>query len=126
MGRWSGFETADIVYSDSDSTLTTLLIQQGYLESSSWLGRSPTYYIEVKTTMGALDNAFFCSQPQFDRMERMQLPETGHSDEVYMIARVFGLGGSRMGLRLYIDPATLRRRQELKFVADRYAITSSS
>ena len=124
MARWSGLETADIVYHDIDGVLTELLIRQGYLESQLWAGRTPTYYIEVKTTMGAAGNAFFCSHSQFERMEQMQLPDTGHADEVYMIARAFGLGGSRMGLRLYIDPATLRRKQELKFVADRYTITS--
>lgn len=126
LTRWSGsVETADIVYRDSKSTLTNLLIRQGYLDSSSWSGASPTYYIEVKATMDALENAFFCSQSQFDRMEEMQLPDDEPSDEVYILARVFGLGRSRMGLRLYFDPATLRMNSELKFMADRYTVTPS-
>jgi hypothetical protein len=123
LAKWDGSETADIVYSDAESALTDLLIRLGYLGSSAWSCRTPTYYIEVKATMGALENPLFCSQSQVDRMEQMQLPDLGPSDNVYLIARVFGLGNSRMGLHLYLDPAKLRREEKLKFVADKYIVT---
>jgi hypothetical protein len=123
LARWNGSETADIVYSDAESALTSQLIRLGYLGSSAWSCRTPTYYIEVKATMGALENPLFCSQSQVDRMEQMQLPNPGHSDNVYLIARVFGLGNSKIGLRLYLDPAKLRSEGKLKFVADKYIVT---
>ncbi|KAF7906551.1 hypothetical protein EAF00_000830 [Botryotinia globosa] len=62
MPRWSGSETSDIVYEDHDKMLTLLLITNNYfnIEELARLrfARSPTYYIEVKTTPGPLDNAF--------------------------------------------------------------------
>jgi hypothetical protein len=123
MPHWRGRETADIVYKDQNSSLTHLLIEKGYLASETWNCRSPQYFIEVKTTTDSCDTAFYCSQPQYDRMELMQLSGTSPSDEVYLIARVFQLGDSGMGLKLYVDPATLRRDKELRFRADKYLVT---
>ena len=125
LARWNGSETTDIVYSDAESALTDILIRLGYLGSGAWSCRTPTYYIEVKTTMGALENPLFCGQPQVDLMEQMQLPDLGPSDNVYLIARVFGLGSSKMGLHLYLDPAKLRKEGRLKFIASKYIVTPS-
>ncbi len=123
LAPWSEPEIADIVYPDDESALTKHLIQQGYLENDSWAGRNPTYYIEVKTTMHTLDTPFFCSQNQFNIMEETKLPDLGPSSKVYLIARVFGVGNSRMGLHLYVDPARLLREGKLKFVAEKYTVT---
>ncbi|KAL2827786.1 hypothetical protein BDW59DRAFT_160094 [Aspergillus cavernicola] len=65
---WNGAETADIVYHDSNSALTTALIGMGYLSDARWHGANPTYYIEVKTTTGEWDNAFFMSKSQYRRV----------------------------------------------------------
>ena len=100
-----------------------MLIDRNYLEESVWKDRCPTYYIEVKTTMLFLDTDFYCSQRQFDRMEGMQLTGIEPSDEIYLIARVFQLGCPKMGLRLLLDPASLRRTGDLDFKADKYAVT---
>jgi hypothetical protein len=76
--------------------------------------------------MGDVDNPFFCSQSQFDRMEAMEIPDSDEgADKVYLIARVFGVGRSRMGLKLYLDPWKLRRARKLRFEADVYSVTSS-
>jgi hypothetical protein len=123
LAEWDGLETTDIVYSDAEGALTDLLIRLGYLGSSTWSCRTPTYYIEVKATMGALENPLFCGQRQVDLMEQIQLPDVGPSKNVYLIARVFGLGSSKMGLHLYLDPAKLRREGRLKFVANKYIVT---
>ncbi|KAF7949568.1 uncharacterized protein EAE97_003077 [Botrytis byssoidea] len=128
MPRWSGSETSDIVYEDHDKMLTSLLITNNYFNTEE-LGRlrfasSSTYYIEVKTTPGPLDNAFYCSQGQFDRMESMKLQSDQLVNEVYLVARVFNLGASGMGYKLYVDPAGLRRKGQLKFTADKYIVTS--
>src|ERR1700712_2601758 len=73
LPRWSGRETADIVYKDHESFLTDILIEKGYLNQLVWKGVSPTYYIEVKTTTGCLETPFFCSQGQMDRMAKLQI-----------------------------------------------------
>lgn len=119
---WSGRETADIVYKDNTGLLTSTLIGKGYLHSTIY--SSPTYYIEVKTTPGPVDTALYCSQPQVDRMDRMrvQLGSLKRA-EIYLIARVFALGDYGIGLKLYVDPATLRRNGELYFKADKYVVT---
>jgi hypothetical protein len=120
MPEWHGRETADIVYQDQDSVLTSRLIEKGYLASNRWEGRSPCYFIEVKTTVGAWNTTFYCSQNQFDMM---QSSDTDPSDKVYLIARVYQLGDTRMGLRLYLDPEKLRRNNRLRFQADKYLVT---
>jgi hypothetical protein len=62
---WNGIETADIMYADHDSTLTNLLIDNGYLASDTWAGARLQYYIEVKTTTGACDTPFYMSKRQY-------------------------------------------------------------
>jgi hypothetical protein len=123
LSRWPGSETSDIVYEDDSSILTQLLIEKGYLRGSIWRGCSPTYYIEVKTTPGSLNTQFYCSQHQYDLMEEMKLNEAGVANRIYLIARVYALGTSGMGLKLYLDPANLRRERQLQFKADKYLVT---
>jgi hypothetical protein len=100
-----------------------MLIQKGYLERSIWQNSSPTYYIEVKTTLKDLNRPFFCSQTQYELMNDMILPGTLDQDEIYLIARVFKLGTGGMGLRLYVDPAGLHIEGELLFKSDGYAVS---
>jgi hypothetical protein len=38
------------MYEDRDGILTSLFIEKGYLDSETWAGKTPEYYIEVKTT----------------------------------------------------------------------------
>ena len=117
-------EETDLEYSDIEGELTALLIQAGYLASSSWRGCKPKYHIEVKTTMGGMNYPFFCSQAQFEKMESMELSDGEEdADDVYLIVRVFGLGGARMGMKLYLDPWKLRRTKQLKFLASVYQVT---
>ncbi|KAF2464794.1 uncharacterized protein BDR25DRAFT_380700 [Lindgomyces ingoldianus] len=124
--RWPDKEITDIIYEDRNSALTTLLIEKGYLTRSKWEGRSPKFCIEVKTTPYEMSYPFFCSQPQCDMMENMQLSAESDLGEIYLVARVFGLGGSGMGLKLYVDPASLRNERELVFQADKYAVTPAT
>ncbi|KAF1816496.1 hypothetical protein P152DRAFT_428616 [Eremomyces bilateralis CBS 781.70] len=121
--NWAGSETADIVYQDRDCTLTKLLVEKGYLRADVWADHSPEYYIEVKTTVSTLKTPFYCSQLQYDRMETMRLVGNIASDKIYLVARVFALGDSGMGLKLYLDPATLRSERQLDFRAEKYSVT---
>lgn len=99
-----------------------MLIEKGYLDAEVWTGHRPTYYIEVKATTGNLNFPFYASQNQFDTMEDMKLTGGSASDKVYLIARVFNLGHSGMGLKFYLDPVKLRSDGELQFRADKYLV----
>ena len=68
LAPWTGRETADIVYDDHSSKLTGLLIAYGYLPYQIWLNKTPTYYLEVKTTTGPPDTRFFMSKAQVRRV----------------------------------------------------------
>jgi hypothetical protein len=111
------------VYNDTDGVLTHLLIDRGYLSSPAWYDKRPKYYIEVKATTGFWNTRFFVTQNQFNLMEEKILPEQGAADAVYLIARAFNLGLIGMGLKLYMDPAKLRRKGELVFRSDQYEVT---
>jgi hypothetical protein len=127
MPDWRGTETSDLVYQDESSSFTNLLIENGYLPQQAWTGKNPKYYIEVKTTTTPLSRRlqFYVSQVQYDRMEAMILGE-GNAEarnEVYLIARVFGLGSAYLGVTFYVDPARQRRLGVLDFRADKYQVT---
>ncbi|KAF2187478.1 hypothetical protein K469DRAFT_749209 [Zopfia rhizophila CBS 207.26] len=124
LENWHGSEeTSDIVYDDCEGKLTTLLIDHAYLNSTHWTGRHPTYYIEVKATPSSLNAPFFVRSKQYGLMESMILPEDGVSENVYLVARVFNLGLPEMGLKLYLDPASLRRDRRLLFKPNKYEVT---
>ena len=53
----------------------------------------------------------------------MMLPISAPANEVYLFARVYSLGYSGMGLKLYLDPARLRLDGELEFRAEKYTVT---
>ena len=65
---WRGAETADIVYEDTDSRMTSVLIARGYLDLDTWAGQCPKYYLEVKTTTGDYDARFYASKAQYKRV----------------------------------------------------------
>lgn len=141
-------ETSDIVYYDWSLTLTRILLDNGYLPRHL---RRPTgltvprYLIEVKSTTGACDNAFFMSKSQYRRVslnqthlerrekdakviQKMQKytfehPNPQENATVYVIFRVYNLGKDNMSLRIYIDPEVLRRQDELRFTPESYSVT---
>jgi hypothetical protein len=51
------------------------------------------------------------------------LPISEPANEVYLFARVYSLGYSGMGLKLYLDPAQLWLDGELEFRAEKYTVT---
>ncbi|QDS73181.1 hypothetical protein FKW77_002385 [Venturia effusa] len=121
LEAWPGRETADIVYKDTNNVLTQMLLQKGYTMLQPFVTQAPTYYIEVKTTPSSCGASFYCSQTQLDRMKHCRLDGSNVGD-VYLIARVFSLGDSGMGLRLYLDPWDLQDKS-LYFTAPSYTVT---
>jgi hypothetical protein len=58
-------------------------------------------------------------------MQRMQVEEDESSDEIYIIFRVYQLNKETMGVRIYIDPESLRQQGRLVFTADSYNVVPS-
>lgn len=68
MSPWTGRETSDITYMDTQGVLTELLISTHYLDRDRWEGRTPKYFIEVKTTTSSCDAPFYMSNAQYQRV----------------------------------------------------------
>lgn len=59
-----GYEKSDLEYEDQDGILTEALIHKGLLQDI-WKGRSPKFYIEVKTAPGHVNTPFYMSPDQY-------------------------------------------------------------
>ncbi|TRX99079.1 hypothetical protein FHL15_000421 [Xylaria flabelliformis] len=133
MEPWTGDKTANFVYFDVDNSLSTLLIDGGYLEKR-WAGKSPTYYIDVKTTTGGCDDPFLMSKSQNERASRtssisskMKLTTNGPGglyphDRIYIIFRVYNFGKKSIGYTIYVDPEALRIKGALELTVERWAV----
>jgi len=44
-------------------------------------------------------------------------------ESIYMIFRVFNMGNSSIGTRIYMDPARMEQEGLLKFTSDRWTVT---
>ncbi len=64
---WTGQETSDITYKDTDGILIQRLIESGYLDST-WSNERANFFIEVKTTTGPCQRPFFMSHGQYHRV----------------------------------------------------------
>lgn len=62
-----GREASDITYHDTEGAFTRLLINRGYL-GSRWEARTPTYFVQVKTTTGPCNTPFYMSKSQYKRV----------------------------------------------------------
>ncbi|KAI1271736.1 hypothetical protein F5Y07DRAFT_382043 [Xylaria sp. FL0933] len=124
MGPWTGIESADFVYTDFDSILTNILIDNGYLDKGVWKGREPTYYIDVKTTTGASETPFMMSKSQCKRMKTKTNGPKGKDkqDSIYVVFRVFNLGKQSMGCAVYVDPDAMRIQGSLNFRAETWSV----
>ncbi|GAW19639.1 hypothetical protein ANO14919_091280 [Xylariales sp. No.14919] len=124
MGPWTGIETADFVYTDFDSDLTKILIDNGYIERGVWKDQTPTYYIDVKTTMGGCETPFFMSKSQCKRMRTKTNGPNGkeRQDSIYIVFRVYNLGKKSMGCAIYVDPDAMRVKGTLNFRAETWSV----
>jgi hypothetical protein len=60
----------------------------------------------------------------FSQMESTTNGPQGNENQstVYALFRVFGLGRSSMGLKIYIDPVEQRRLGKLAFTSEKYSV----
>lgn len=68
MTSYDAPETADVVYNDIDGEFTKYLIAQGHINGEIWHGKTPKYFLEVKTTTQTCDTRFFMSKAQVQRV----------------------------------------------------------
>lgn len=124
LSAWPERETSDLVYDDINGFFTRLMISLGYLNADHWAGKMPRYYIEVKCTTGVCETPCIVSQHQVDLMESTTNGPRGNENQstVYALFRVFGLGRSSMGLKIYIDPAEQKRLGKLSFTSEKYSV----
>ncbi|KAF1811006.1 hypothetical protein P152DRAFT_475063 [Eremomyces bilateralis CBS 781.70] len=120
------FGLENIVYEDHKSKFTGLLVANGYLRSDLWAGKQPKYHIEVKASTCRLTTPLYVGRNQYELMIDTTLPIESASDRVYILARVFNLGQSDMGLKLYLDPNRLEREGRLRFRSDKYEVTEAA
>ncbi|RDK42854.1 hypothetical protein M752DRAFT_275955 [Aspergillus phoenicis ATCC 13157] len=124
MTAWHGRETADITYDDHDGVLTSLFIDKGYLRDDVWRGKTPRFYMEVKSSAADNRTPFFMSKYQYRRMQEMSNGETqsDNMDTIYVIFRVYNLGQRGMRVKVYVDPEMMRLREELLFTAEGWSV----
>ncbi|KJK63796.1 hypothetical protein P875_00064712 [Aspergillus parasiticus SU-1] len=125
---WGGRETADLVYTDSEGTLTSFLVAKDYLSSDRWAGKCPRFYLEVKSTTSTCETPFYMSKYQYERMQTFSEDESESSelDAIYIIFRVFNIGTDSVGMKVYVDPERMRRRRHLVFTAETWSIVPGS
>ncbi|KAF2173314.1 hypothetical protein M409DRAFT_17255 [Zasmidium cellare ATCC 36951] len=122
LEAWTGSETADLVYKDTHGDLTDLLCDKGYLDHIHEEQRRITgieYLIEVKTTTGAYDTPFYMSGGQY---QLMQNAYSVNSARRYMVARVFNVNSSNIGMKVYVNPERLRLSGDLVFSERTYSV----
>ncbi|KAF4212811.1 hypothetical protein CNMCM5878_000675 [Aspergillus fumigatiaffinis] len=124
---WNGRETADITYSDTEGTLTALLIDKGYLDAT-WTGARPHYFLEIKTTTSSWDTPFYMSRYQYERMQTMRHVDTDPDNQasVYVIFRVYNLGRDSVGMKVYVNPGLMEARGELVFTTETWSVVPGS
>lgn len=59
-------------------------------------------------------------------MHEMALHPGLPAKNIYVIMRVFNLGQEDMGMRIYVDPATMEQNGELQFQAETYTVVPAA
>ncbi|KAF2680362.1 hypothetical protein K458DRAFT_94472 [Lentithecium fluviatile CBS 122367] len=115
MANWIGRETADLVYTDRDGSLTRYLRENctggfpsGIAANRDFVDQPIEYFLEVKTTTGGCGTRFFMSGSQFQRMESLELAFRTVIDKIYVLFRVYDVASRGRGVKIFVDPCRLR------------------
>jgi hypothetical protein len=52
--------------------------------------------------------------------------ETRQANSIYVIFRVFNLGNDSIGLKVLVDPVTMRQRGELAFTTEKWSVIAGA
>ncbi|KAB5583474.1 hypothetical protein GE09DRAFT_302768 [Coniochaeta sp. 2T2.1] len=111
---------SDFTYADTSGSMKELLGQLDAETMAIW-SRNTTYHLEVKTTPGACNEAFFVSQNQVGMMRDYD----SQPNNAYILIRVYNIDGEHPGIKFYANPWKLRGNGTLLFKADnRYKVFS--
>ncbi|KAK8875288.1 hypothetical protein PGQ11_005802 [Apiospora arundinis] len=122
--RFTGPETSDITYDDTDGIFTNLLVANGYMPAHISARERIGYSIEVKTTTDACEAPFYMSNSQYLMMQRQSIQNASQQslDRIYLIFRVYNIGRSSIGLRILVDPEHLKQTGTLEFTASTWSV----
>ncbi|KAK4166977.1 hypothetical protein QBC43DRAFT_298156 [Cladorrhinum sp. PSN259] len=117
-------EIADLEYRDHSGSFTKHLVELGHLQAEPWLDKKPVYYFEVKSTHHGCDAPFYMSGEQYRKMKRI----CADDNEIYIIFRVFNMFTDKIDVKLYVNPAGLETRGELRFktVTEKYTVVPTA
>lgn len=108
---------ADFTYLDRQGQLTRRWF--GAEKATAWHGRWPRYHIEVKSTRGEENEPFHMSGKQMSTA--IAFAERDHNGEdMYVIARVWGIGTSEPRYMPYLDPNWALFSGYLQYASDVY------
>ncbi|KAK3367905.1 hypothetical protein B0H63DRAFT_489977 [Podospora didyma] len=127
IASWNGRETADIMYNDDTGAFTDFLVDKGYLDPEVWAGAKLKYFFEIKTTTGTCRTPFFMSNHQYSRMQvqsNNNNTQSRQTDGLYVVFRVYNLGKDSVGVKVLVDPESLRQRGELAFTARTWSVVT--
>lgn len=86
-------------FTDVDGKFRKLLADSSMPDAKNWLEEPPTYYLDVKSTLGDLRSAFPVTPSQFQHarnfsvmMQQMKGEEVSVPTDVYILVRVFDVG----------------------------------
>ncbi|KAK6842238.1 hypothetical protein PG987_003098 [Apiospora arundinis] len=110
--RFTGQERdfADFTYLDSSGQMREMLRDAEMDLHLGW-SNDTTYHLEVKSTSGSGDEAFFVSQNQVDMMRRYN----NDALHAYILVRVSNIENADIQLKFYPDPWNLYMNQVLDF-----------
>ncbi|KAL8772821.1 MAG: hypothetical protein Q9209_002166 [Squamulea sp. 1 TL-2023] len=119
-------EVSDITFRDEEGHLSKWLHCLGYKPARSWVHKSLTYYIEVKTTIRDAPTPFVMSAGQVGHAERWSRITDNHSEQesvnCYLIFRVFHILEDCRNMCIYIDPYKLMQDGVLEKRSRQYSV----
>ncbi|KAL8952362.1 MAG: hypothetical protein Q9222_001724 [Ikaeria aurantiellina] len=119
-------EISDIAWEDRAGVMALSLQSLGYKPAESWIDKSVTYYIEVKTTIRDSSTPFIMSSGQMKCAKRFSQTRAQQSQldglSCYIIVRVYRILESSRHMRLYVDPYALMRNGILEKRSRQYAV----
>ncbi|KAH0427347.1 heterokaryon incompatibility [Colletotrichum camelliae] len=115
-------KTADFTYKDEGGRMLSVIGLSSF--AKDWRDKHITYHIEVKGTVLEVSEPFHMSQHQMDMALKHSRRELIPTD-IYVIARVYGLGHRHADtrVRFYIDPWRYISAGRLNLKSEGYEVT---
>ncbi|KAF2738695.1 hypothetical protein EJ04DRAFT_549620 [Polyplosphaeria fusca] len=116
LKSWYGKESGDLIYTDSDRSLTKWMkgqCEESFVAELENHQGPIRYLIEVKTTTGPCSREFYMAHKQFELMEDCSIGDVSGERLVYVLFRVYEVSSGDIGFRVFLDPWRLRKSELL-------------